>query len=58
MDFWQKITGSDITREFKAFEARARRLPAEYQAAWETIKTYLWPHTDFTGRNLVCYRIR
>lgn len=53
MNFWEKITGSDMTKEFKAFEARAERLPADYQAAWEAIKTNLWPHSDFTGRNLM-----
>jgi len=53
MNFWEKITGSDMTKEFKAFEARAKMLPTEYQAAWESIKTHLWPHSDFTGRNLM-----
>lgn len=53
MNFWDKITGSDMTREFKAFESRAKKLPADYQAAWEKIKTNLWPQSDFTGRNLM-----
>ena len=53
MNFWDKITGSDMTRELKAFEARAKKLPAAYQKAWETIKMHLWPHSDFTGRNLM-----
>ncbi|WP_336789597.1 DUF1048 domain-containing protein [Paenibacillus sp. MMO-177] len=53
MNFWEKITGSDMTRELKAFEARARKLPADYQAAWEKIQANLWPHADFTGRNLM-----
>lgn len=53
MNFWEKITGSDMTKELKAFEARAKKLPDEYQAAWEQIKAHLWPHTDFTGRNLM-----
>jgi DNA-binding ferritin-like protein (Dps family) len=53
MNFWEKITGSDMTKEFKAFESRAKMLPADYQAAWENIKTHLWPHSDFTGRNLM-----
>lgn len=53
MNFWEKITGSDITKEFKTFESRAKRLPADYQGAWEIIKANLWPHSDFTGRNLM-----
>ncbi|MDU4696299.1 MULTISPECIES: DUF1048 domain-containing protein [Paenibacillus] len=53
MKFWDKITGNDMTREFKAFEARAQKLPADYQAAWEQMKVNLWQHSDFTGRNLM-----
>ena len=53
MNFWEKITGSDMTKEVKAFESRARKLPADYQEAWENIKANLWPHSDFTGRNLM-----
>lgn len=53
MSFWEKITGSDMTKEFKKFESRAKKLPNDYQVAWEKIKINLWPHTDFTGRNLM-----
>jgi len=53
MDFLDKITGSDMTKEFKAFEKRAKKLPADYREAWEEIKTNLWPRSDFTGRNLM-----
>ena len=53
MNFWERITGSDMTREMKAFASRAKRLPAEYQAAWGEINHHLWPHSDFTGRNLM-----
>lgn len=53
MNFWDKITGSDMTKEFRSFESRAKQLPVDYQAAWEKIKEYLWPHSDFTGRNLM-----
>jgi len=52
MNFWETITGSDLTREWKAFEARAEALPADHQAAWEQIKTNLAPYGGFTGRNL------
>ncbi|MNS45570.1 hypothetical protein D3C72_780430 [compost metagenome] len=53
MNFWKKITGSDMTKEFKAFESRAQKLPADYQAAWEEIKANLWSYSNFTGRNLM-----
>jgi len=53
MNFWETITGNDMTKEFKTFEARAKKLPTDYQAAWEKIKANLWPHSDFTGRNLM-----
>jgi DNA-binding ferritin-like protein (Dps family) len=53
MIFWEKITGSDMTKEFKNFESRVQKLPADYQAAWEIVKANLWPHSDFTGRNLM-----
>jgi DNA-binding ferritin-like protein (Dps family) len=53
MNIWEKVTGSDMTKEMKNFESRAKKLPAEYQAAWEKIMTNLWPHSDLTGRNLM-----
>ncbi|MBO7744334.1 DUF1048 domain-containing protein [Paenibacillus sp. MWE-103] len=53
MNFWEKITGSDMTKEMKSFEARIKTLPADYRAAWGEINARLWPHSDFTGRNLM-----
>lgn len=53
MNFWEKITGSDMTKEMKAFELRVKELPADYQEAWNKINVQLWPHSDFTGRNLM-----
>lgn len=53
MKFWEKITGNDMTKEMKAFESRVKKLPVDYQAAWEKINAYLWPYSDFTGRNLM-----
>ncbi len=53
MNFWEKITGSDITKELKSFESRVKLLPADYQAAWEEIKADLGVYSDFTGRNLM-----
>ncbi len=53
MNFWERITGSDMTKELKTFEMRAKKLPADYQAAWEKISANLWSYSDFTGRNLM-----
>lgn len=53
MNFWEKITGSDMTKEMKAFELRVKKLPVDYQSAWEKINLNLWSHSDFTGRNLM-----
>jgi DNA-binding ferritin-like protein (Dps family) len=53
MNLWETMTGSDLTREFKGFCARAQALPADYRAAWGQIKVHLLPYGDFTGRNLM-----
>ena len=53
MNFWDRITGSDMKKEFKSLESRAKRLPADHQTAWEQIKANLWPHSDLAGRNLM-----
>jgi DNA-binding ferritin-like protein (Dps family) len=53
MKIWETMTGSDLTREWKAFEARAEALPADYRAAWEQIKGHLLPYGKFSGRNLL-----
>ena len=53
MNFWDKITGNDITKEFKAFELRVSKLPTDYQNAWNEINANLSMYGDFTGRNLM-----
>lgn len=53
MSLWQTMTGSDLTSEWKAFEARADALPADYRTAWQEIKIHLFPYAGFTGRNLM-----
>ncbi|WP_026929715.1 DUF1048 domain-containing protein [Glycomyces tenuis] len=52
MNFWERVTGSDLAGDWRAFEARAAALPDDYHPAWEQIKIHLMPHGDFTGRNL------
>ncbi|WP_238006259.1 DUF1048 domain-containing protein [Dactylosporangium sp. AC04546] len=53
MNLWERMTGSDLNREWKAFEARAQALPADHRAAWGQITVHLFPYGDFTGRNLM-----
>lgn len=53
MNFFERVTGSDMTKEMKAFEARVKDLPRDYQDTWEEMQNYLWPHSDITGRNLM-----
>lgn len=53
MNFWEKITGEDMTKEMITFESRAKKLPIDYQVAWEKIKAILWQHSNFSGRNLM-----
>ena len=53
MNFWERVTGSDLTREYRGFEARAEALPAGHRAAWDEVKVHLLPYGSFTGRNLM-----
>lgn len=53
MNFWDTITGNDLTREWRVFEARAAALPMEYQEAWREIVGHAFPYGNFTGRNLM-----
>lgn len=53
MNFFERVTGSDITKAMKNFDARVKNLPTEYQIAWTEIQNHLEPYGDFTGRNLI-----
>lgn len=53
MNFLDKITENDMSREFKSFESRVIKLPRDYQLAWEEVKKDIWQYSDFTGRNLM-----
>ncbi|MFD1674274.1 DUF1048 domain-containing protein [Alicyclobacillus fodiniaquatilis] len=53
MNFWDRVTGSDMTKEFKAFESRVEKLPTDYQMAWKKVNSTIWIYSDFTGRNLM-----
>lgn len=52
MRFWERITGSDVTREWQEFDARAAVLPDDYRVAWARITEHLMPYCDVSGRNL------
>lgn len=52
MNFWEKVTGSDLTRDWEAFGDRVEALPDDYREAWDQIVAHLFPYGDFTGRNL------
>jgi DNA-binding ferritin-like protein (Dps family) len=53
VNIWETMTGSDLTREWKAFQARSETLPADYQAAWKQITAHLFVYGGFTGRKLM-----
>jgi DNA-binding ferritin-like protein (Dps family) len=53
MNFWDKITGNDMNRDWKTLEARAKKLPEDYKLAWKEFNANLWLYTDFTGRKLM-----
>jgi DNA-binding ferritin-like protein (Dps family) len=53
MNFLDRITGNDINRQWKAFKARAKKLPPEYQTTWMLINAEFWQRSDFTGRNIM-----
>jgi DNA-binding ferritin-like protein (Dps family) len=53
MNFWEKITGSDLDKALKDYDSRVKKLPPDYQAAWQEIDANLWHYADFTGRNLL-----
>lgn len=52
MNFWERITGSDLTRDWAALDARAAELPDDYRRAWDQIRGHLMQHGDFSARNL------
>jgi DNA-binding ferritin-like protein (Dps family) len=53
MDFWDRITGRDMDKQWKSFGLRVKKLPREAQTAWEQTCGYLWQRSDFSGRNIM-----
>lgn len=52
MNVWDKITGNDLSRDWKRFDARASTLPRPYYEAWGQVMVHLLPFGDLTGRRL------
>lgn len=53
MNFWDRITGNDMRRAYKALQGRAKKLPPAHQAAWAEIQEQMESYSDITGRNLI-----
>ena len=53
MNFWEKVTGRDITVAMQSYAKRMHGLPEDYAAAWDEIVQCLSAYADFTGRNLL-----
>lgn len=53
MNFIDKITGNDLTRDYRKLETRIAVLPDDYQELWNAILQQLWGYGDMTGRNLI-----
>ena len=54
MNFWDRITGNDMTRQWRGFEKRVVQLPPDYGEAWKGIKQQLMLYSegDLSGRRL------
>ncbi len=53
MTFREKITGSDMNKQFEKWEQHISEMPSDYQQAWKTIISKLAYHADFSGRNIM-----
>lgn len=53
MNFWERVTGSDITKAMRNYTDRMHALPQDYAAAWDEIVRCLFAYADFTGRNIL-----
>lgn len=53
MNFWEKITGSDMDKTLAALNLRIKKLPKDYQQAWNEISQNFWIYSNLSGRNLM-----
>lgn len=52
MNFYDKVTGHDLTKLQRAYDQRIAQLPQDYQSVWRQLNQEIWQFTDFSGRNL------
>ena len=53
MKFLDRITGNDMTRQWKSLDMRASKLPKDYQQAYAQITAELWQRTGVSGRDIL-----
>lgn len=53
MKFWDKITGNDLTRQWKSLDARAGKLPKDFQQAYAQITAELWQRAGASGIDIL-----
>ncbi|MEY8444216.1 DUF1048 domain-containing protein [Lactococcus ileimucosae] len=53
MNFWERITGRDMTLARADFEKRVSYLPESYQMIWAELDPEIQRYSDLTGRNLI-----
>ncbi|WP_261806570.1 DUF1048 domain-containing protein [Lapidilactobacillus luobeiensis] len=52
MNFYDKVTGHDMTKLQVAYDQRIAKLPQDYQRVWQELNQKIWQFSDFSGRNL------
>ena len=53
MKFLDRITGNDMTRQWKSLDMRASKLPKDYQQAYAQITAELWQRAGVSGRTIL-----
>ena len=53
MNFWERITGKDMTVARADFAERVKGLPESYQRMWAELDEEIQRYSDLTGRNLI-----
>ncbi|MCO7181442.1 DUF1048 domain-containing protein [Lactococcus formosensis] len=53
MNFWDRITGRDMTVARADFAERVKCLPESYQSIWAELDEEVQRYSDLTGRNLI-----
>lgn len=53
MNFWERITGKDMTVARADFAERVKGLPESFQRIWAELDEEIQRYSDLTGRNLI-----